>query len=310
MMNNSFECFFGQKILVTGASGFIGSHLCRQLCSFGAEVHTISRSQHSSNIDYLYWHRGDLANIETVRNLIRNVKPAIIFHLASHVTGSRSLEFVLPTFESNLVSSVNLLNAAAEIGCRRFVLTGSLEEPESSDSEAIACSPYAAAKWASTAYAHMFHKLYQVPVVITRLFMVYGPGQKDLKKLIPYVILSLLQGQAPKLSSGQRQIDWIYVNDVVEGLLAVAQKSNVEGHTFDLGSATLTSIHDVIQQLISLINPQIEPLFGAIPDRPMERVRVADTSYTYSKIGWQPTTSLERGLEETVNWYKKYLKDS
>ena len=295
----------GQKVLVTGASGFIGSHLCDRLSKDGAEVHAVSRTlRHTDPNTGIQWWQGKLEDIDTVRNILDPVKPEVIFHLASHVAGSRSLELVLPTLHSNLVSTVNLLTVATEIGCRRLVLIGSLEEPEP-DHNQVPCSPYAAAKSASSAYGRMFHELYQTPVVIARLFMVYGSGQQDRRKLIPYVTLSLLQGQAPKLSSGQRLVDWIYVDDVVDGLLVAAQAPNVEGCTVDLGSGILVSIRTVVQQLSNLVGAETQPLFGALPDRPMEQVRVANTTYSYDKLGWQPATSLERGLELTVDWYRK-----
>lgn len=118
--------------------------------------------------------------------LFRKVQPATVYHLASHVMGAPDLQHVLPTFRANLQSSVNLLTAAAETGCGRLVMTGSLAEPEPSRGEMFPVAPYAAAKWASSGYARMFHALYGVPVVLARVFMVYGPAQKDLSKLIPY----------------------------------------------------------------------------------------------------------------------------
>ena len=295
----------GQKILVTGAAGFIGSHLCRTLLDGGAEVHGISRKAPLDSAGHMHWWHGDFADISIVRDRIATIKPDIIFHLASHVTGSRDLQLIRSTFESNLVSTVNLLTIASEIGCHRIVLTASLEEPDLDCGEPIPCSPYAAAKWASSSYARMFHALYRTPVVLTRLFMVYGPGQKDVSKLVPYVTLSLLNKQSPKLGSGQRQIDWVYVEDVVDGLIASAQAPNLEGCRIDLGSGTLVSIRTIVQQLADQIDPQIELLWGALPERPMEQTRVADIAKTYGSMGWKPQTSLAIGLERTVDWCKE-----
>ena len=153
----------------------------------------------------------------------------------------------------------------------------------------------------------MFHHLYQTPVVLVRPFMTYGPKQ-PLHKIIPSVTLSLLQGEAPKLASGVREVDWIYVDDVIDGMLAAARVPGVEGYTFDLGSGSLVSIRALVEQLTQIVNPQIEPLFGALPDRPVEKVRVANTAYTSDKLGWQPSISLAQGLKTTVSWYRKQLK--
>ncbi len=295
----------GRKVLVTGAGGFIGSHLCRMLCNSGAEVHGIYRKTQPKDETDIHWWQSNLIDSALIRHLLSRIKPDIIFHLASHVAGSRDLKLIGPTFESNLVSTVNLLTMATEIGCHRIILAGSLEEPEPGGSETVPSSPYAAAKWASSGYARMFHLLYQTPVVIARLFMVYGPGQKDLNKLIPYVTLSLLNNQPPKLSSGQRQVDWVYVEDVVDGLIAAAQAPKIDGCTIDLGSGTLVSIRTIIQQLANQIDSQIELLWGALPDRPMEQTRVANIEKTYDIMGWKPKTSLSKGLEYTVNWYRE-----
>src|SRR5216683_1790200 len=98
--------FLGQKILVTGASGFIGSHLCRRLYRDGTEVHALSRAKHSSDSNGLYWWQMDLAEIEAIRGLLRTIKPDVIFHLASHNVGARDLDLIIPTFRSNLMSTV------------------------------------------------------------------------------------------------------------------------------------------------------------------------------------------------------------
>jgi UDP-glucose 4-epimerase len=121
--------------------------------------------------------------------------------------------------------------------------------------------------------------------------MTYGPGQR-VQKIIPYVTLELLQGRAPKLSSGRRQVDWVYIDDVIEGLLAAVQAHDVEGYTIDLGSGSLLSIQAVVKQLIVLVGSHVEPIFGGLPDRPFEQVRVADTAYSHAKLHWRPVTSL------------------
>ncbi len=297
----------GQKALVTGGSGFIGSHLCARLRQSGAEVHAVSRIKRSDEANDLKWWQGDLSDTAIVHKLLRTIQPEIVFHLASEVKGARELEFVLPTFRSNLVSTVNLLTAATEVGCRRIILIGSLEEPDPTELNGIPSSPYAAAKWASGAYARMFHALYQLPVVILRVFMVYGPAQQDLQKLIPYVTLSLLRGEAPKLTSGHREIDWIYVEDVVEALLAAVSVNGIEGTMIEVGSGVLVPIRALVEQLVALINPQLKPIFGALPDRPLEQVRAADTARSHAMIGWKATTLLEDGLKRTADWYRNQL---
>ncbi len=306
-MTNS-SAFSRKKILVTGASGFIGTHLCNKLHRNGAEVHGVSRVEHPEDENNVHWWQGDMADINMTRKVLNEIRPDIIFHLASHVAGARNLELVLPTFHDNLTTTVNILSVATELDCNRIIITGSLEEPDNCNVEVIPSSPYAASKWAGSAYARMFRTLYKTPVALARLFMVYGPGQKDLSKLIPYVTLSLLRKETPKLSSGQRQVDWIYVEDVVDGLLLMAQTPDIEDRTIELGSGVLVPVRTVVEKLANIIDPEIKPVFGHIPERPMEQVRVANTEDSCSVIGWRPKTSLENGLKNTVDWYREQLK--
>ena len=298
--------FARKKVLVTGASGFIGSHLCRCLATFDAQVHGVSRTTQTNSAQMQWW-QGDLTDITSVRTLIGKIKPDLIYHLASDVTGSRDLDRVLPTLHSNFVSTVNLLTAATEIGCDRIVLAGSLEEPEIERGHFHPSSPYAAAKWAGSAYSQMFYELYQTPVVTAKIFMVYGPEQ-NLRFLIPYAISSLIKGVPLELSSGKRSIDWIYITDLVSGLLMMADAPGIEGSTIDLGTGKLSTIREVVERLVSWIDRRIQPLFGAIPDRLNEQVRIANAADTSAKTGWKATISIEEGLKSTVDWYTARLK--
>jgi nucleoside-diphosphate-sugar epimerase len=235
--------------------------------------------------------------------LLAAVRPDVVFHLAGCVTGGRGIEAVLPTLEHNLHATVNLLLALTELGCGQIVLAGSLEEPAEEGTE-VCSSPYAASKCAARSYARMFHALYGTPVVNTRIFMVFGPGRQPITRLVPYVISSLLSGEAPKLTSGERKVDWIYIDDVIEGLLACARSQDVLGGTVDLGSGCLTEVRTVALLIAQLMGTEIRPEFGALADRQMEQVRVADVRRTYDQLGWQPRTSLETGLRTTIAWFR------
>jgi nucleoside-diphosphate-sugar epimerase len=306
MLADPMNSLSGQRLLVTGGSGFIGARLCRRALEHGAIVHAVSRHGAVAS-DEVRWERADLTDDSTVHALLLGLRPDIVIHLASEVSGSRDRDFVRPMLQANLVAAVNVMLATADASCRRLVLAGSMEEPDLGDPEAVALSPYAISKWAALAYARFFHALYELPMVHLRVFMVYGPGQRDLRKLVPYVTVSLLRGRAPKLTSGGRAIDWIYVDDVVEAFLRAATAPGVEGASLDIGSGALVTARAVIARLCHLVGGDVEPAFGAIADRQLERVRVADPARAAEAMRWRPRTPLDEGLERTVEFYRSRL---
>lgn len=295
----------GRPVLVTGASGFLGRHLTRRLLELGAEVHATSRVPRGGEGRALRWWQADLSDADAARKLVRETAPARIFHLAGAVSAAPKLELVVPTFQSLLASTVNLLAAAAESGAGRVVLAASLTEPEPG-AEPVPGSPYAAAKWASSGYARMFHALWETPVVLARVYMAYGPGQ-DAEKLVPHVIRELLHGRAPRLSSGRFRADWIYVEDAVEGMLAAASAPGLDGQTIDLGTGRLTSVREVAEHLAAIVGGPAKPAFGALPDRPLEPERCADPERAERQLGWRPRVPLEEGLRRTVDALRREL---
>jgi UDP-glucose 4-epimerase len=297
----------GGRALVTGATGFIGSALCRRLVASGMEVHGVSRVARSTR-DGIRWWTADLSDGDAAHRILRQARPDVAFHLASHVSGDRALGAVAPTLRDNLLTTVNLLTAAAEAGGTRVVLTGSMEEP--APDEPAPSSPYAAAKAAASAYARLFDQLYGLQVVNLRVFMVYGPGQRDGTKLVPYVISSLLRGEGPKLSSGRREVDWVYVDDVVAAFVAAAASEKAPGTTVDVGSGELVSIRSLVERIHALVGGDVRPVFGALPDRPGERPRVADLAPSQETIGWGPSTPLDVGLARTIEWFRALPADA
>jgi len=294
----------GRSALVTGGAGFIGSHLCDLLHASGCVVHSVSRRPMGASFAHRHW-QVDLTDAAATRDLVNSTRPDYVFHLASHVWGAPDLAHVLPTFHSNLHTTVNLLTAIAEAGCRRFIVTGSLVEPDSRSGEGVPSAPYAASKWASSDYVRMFHALYQLPGAIARVFMVYGPAQRDETKLIPYVIGRVLRGEVPDITSGSRLIDWVYVDDVAQGLARMAVAPDIAGRTVDLGSGSLISTAELVEKVCELMGGKLRPRFGAIPDRPMEPTRAARIDETFRMLGWFPQTSLADGLRRTIEWYRE-----
>ncbi|MEV4108152.1 NAD-dependent epimerase/dehydratase family protein [Nonomuraea sp. NPDC049695] len=284
----------GRRALVTGASGFIGAHLVRRLAELGADVHGVSRTGSGH----------DLRDPRAVDGLFAAVRPEVVFHLASEVNGARDVSVVGPTLEGNLKTAVNVLTTAAGSGCR-VVLAGSSEEPRPGNGHSPPPSPYAMAKAAATGYAELYHRLWNVPYTIVRPTMVYGPGQRDTGKLVPYVTLALIKGERPRLTSGSKLVDWVYVDDVVEAFALAGLDERAVGQAFDVGTGTKVSVREAVELLYRIAGEKSAPPFGTVPDRPLDVPQTADLGPARELIGWQPHTTLEEGLRRTVEWYRR-----
>jgi len=294
------------RVLVTGAGGFVGGRLAVCLAATGHDVHGVLRPGGRADAPAgAEPHVVDLTDADAVRRLVRDVRPDWVFHLAARVTGDRRLEAAGALVLENLAQTVHVVTALAQTGCTRVVIAGSMEEPGRGEpATATPSSPYAAAKWASSGVARLGHALYGVPAVVARLSMVYGPGQRDTTKLVPLVITSLLRGESPPLSSGGRAVDWLHVDDVTRGLEAAAVTPGLEGRTVELGSGRLVTIREVMERIFGLMGVVESPRWGALPDRPLERPIVADVAGSRALIGWAPQVTLERGLADTIAWYR------
>jgi UDP-glucose 4-epimerase len=293
----------GARVLVTGASGLIGSHVLPLLRD--ADVVALSRVPRADE-DGLKWLICDLAEPGSAFEIVTSVRPDVVIHLAGAVRGDRSLDAVTPTLGANLVASVGLLEAATRVGCRRIVLSGSLlEEPAAGGRMPVPSSPYGASRWAASAYGRMFHALFDAPVVILRPSFAYGPGQES-TKLIPHVIKTLLEGGSPRLSSGERRLDCVYAEDVAQAYIDAASVAGVEGRTVDIGSGTLSSVRAIVERVVELLGPTPgQPVFDALPVRPCEQEVEVDVEEAGRALGWWATTGLEDGLRATIDWFRE-----
>ncbi len=292
------------RVLVTGATGFLGRHLCRRLIGYGAEVHSTTRTgsirpETSGTEDLGTIWRLDLVDPEATLSMVNTVKPDIIFHLAGHAAAKLELVEVHNCLRDDLTVAVNVLTAAVEAQCQRVVLPGSLEEPTSFGEAAV--SPYAWSKQSIQGAAAMFRQVYNLDVVSGKVFMTYGPGQ-DAAKLIPSIIDDLLSGQNPVLNSPHRYLDWIYVDDVVDGLIRLAVVDDLAISSVDLGTGQLTSIKHIAELLCQIDARGRTPVFRSNQARGYERA-AADVGHQ-SLIKWKPNLSLEDGLQRTYRLQK------
>jgi UDP-glucose 4-epimerase len=289
----------GSTVVVTGASGFLGSHLVPRLMDMGARVLALTRSGipdagfDGSGLRLMTCDMEDPAALEA---LVLRIRPDVVFHLGGKVSASPQADLVGPTFSTLLATSVKLLEATRTRHVGRLLLMGSTEEEWVGG---VPHSPYGAAKAAMSSYARMYANVFETPVVIVRPTEVFGPGQAP-TKLLPYAASAALQGKRARLSSGNRRGDWIYVSDAINGMLAAAELAP-DGAEIDLGSGRLRSNREMVERLLAKLGTSTTPIWGAIPDRPNEPERVADIEHAGHVLGWRPVVALDEGLEHTAD---------
>ncbi len=282
-------------VLVTGAGGFIGGHLVRALMHYGADVQCTALPAES--LSHGCVHRVDLRDEDAIADLVAQVRPEAVFHLAGVVDTSSAAAHVSRSLQGNLVASVNVLLAAEANGVPRVVLTGSSEELTG---EAGATSPYAAAKLSVRPWVGLFRERYGLDVVTLRPFMAYGPEQPP-HRLIPQVALHLLAGNAPTVKDPERICDFTYVDDVVQAFLLAGMADSVPAGDYDVGTGVGTRVADACEGLRRLLpeSPAIEYL-----PRPASVEPHIAFQHGARIPGWAPCVALDAGLERTLKWYR------
>lgn len=307
--------FADETVLVTGANGFIGRHLVPRLAALGVgKIVCTSRAPVREAMPPVAWVTADLRERGAFDALLGGHRFTRVIHLATHASGAQSVAAFRAAVDSCVTATGDLLIAALEHCPKaRIVMPGSLEASDPLCGPAEFGSPYAAAKAAAHILASAAHRLHRLPVVTARIGFVYGPDDPNGKRLVPYTIDTLLDGGRALLSQGLRIEDWIYIDDVADGLIAAAFADPPGSQplhppapvdTLDIGSGHPTCARDIALKLRELIGAG-ELGFGEHPDRPGPPGFIADIETTASLTGWQPRVPLDEGLRRTVDWHRR-----
>ncbi len=301
------------RILVTGGAGFIGSHLCDALLADGHTV-TVLDDLSSGSIENLP--RGiafaQQSLLDDLTMVFQKAKPEVIFHLAAQIDVRKSVEDPSWDADINIKGSLNLLNAAKRFGCKRIIFsstggalygeTDRLPTPESHATKPE--SPYGVAKLAVEGYLRFFSIAHGFSVCVLRYGNVYGPRQalKGEAGVVAVFTKSLLKEQQPTIfGNGKQTRDYVYVKDVVLANV-VALHKKLEG-TFNVGTGKETSVNDVYAQIAKALEFPWKANYGPAVKGELQR---SCLSIDALKPYWKPSYGIERGIPETVAWFKEY----
>ena len=312
-----------KKVLITGAEGFIGSHLVERLLQEGCDIRAFVYYNFSNSwgwLDSLPRERleqieifaGDIRDPNGAREAVKGVEA--IFHLAALIGIPYSYHSPDNYIDTNIKGTLNILQAARASGVKKVLITSTSEVygtakyvPIDEDHPKQGQSPYSASKIGADYIAESFYRSFNLPVVIARPFNTYGPRQSA-RAIIPTIITQLLSGQTEiKLGALTPRRDFTYVKDTARGLIEIVKSDKTAGEEINIATESEISIGELAQRLIDAINPGARITQDGSRLRP-EKSEVERLLGSRGKIswltGWNPRYSLDEGLKETIEWFR------
>lgn len=322
MLNNLGERLQNKRVLITGADGFMGSHLTEALLQAGALVsiylrgssingpgtHTLKNIAHLEN-KLAHIITGDIASRDSVALIAQN-KPQIIFHLAADAYVPNSFEHPIEVKETNLDGTLNVLHAAMAIdGLEQVVVTSSSEIYGTctgfinEDHPMNPSSPYGASKAAADRFAFAYWNTYHLPIAIIRPFNTYGP--RHTYDVIPKFIRLALEGKPITIyGSGEQTRDLSYVDDMIRAFIIMGTDQKAIGQAVNFGTGQDVSVIDLAKKIKEYSGSKSEIVH--LPPRPAEVGKLlCDYSKAQKFFGWTPTVSIDDGLKKNIAWAKE-----
>lgn len=315
----------GKKVLVTGAGGFIASHLVEHLVRAGAQVRGFVRYNSRNDLGMLKWlapeilsqveiMQGDLRDNEAVRNAVRGVDT--VFHLGALIAIPYSYVNPREVIDVNIMGTLNVLMAARDFGTRRVVHTSTSEVygtaqyvPIDEKHPLQGQSPYSASKIGADRIAESFYRSFETPVVTLRPFNTFGPGQ-SMRAVIPTIIVQALTRDEVKLGSLEPSRDFTFAKDTANGFVKVAEAEGVLGEEINLGNDNTIRIGELAEKIFKLVGktPKIVADPQRVrPDKSEVMKLWASNEKAKNLIGWEPRISLDEGLKLTIEWISAHI---
>ena len=305
----------GKRVLITGATGFIGRHLASALVQEQSTVFCLVRGERRSEEPTLppgaKLLSGDLNDVQQCARCMEQAAPEIVFNLASAKLRDASSQALFAHWTTTASGAVNLAYQGLRHENPLIVQIGSSEEygdgptPFIETQEEKPISAYSLGKVSATRFLLTANALNQLAVIIVRPTVVYGPGQTG-EMFIPSLIKHYTEGSAPSLTSCEQTRDFLYIDDLISALLLLGLRRDLSGHIFNVGSGTALKLSRAVDLVAKLCAYQGDSGINKRENRQHEVMHhLADNEKIYSQVGWRPQMDIEEGLARTVKWWKE-----
>ena len=305
-----------KRVIVTGATGFVGANLVRRLLADGHEAHLLVRPGHSKwRIQEIKpdvrLHEVELGDSETVSRTVHEIRPEWIFHLAAHGAYSSQTDLA-QMVETNIAGTINLVQACLKTGFEAFVNTGSSSEygfkdhPPSEEELVEPNSHYAVTKASATLFCRHTAQRENVYLPTLRLYSVYGPYEEP-ARLMPTIISKGVRNELPPLVDPDIARDFVFTEDVCDAyVLAATSKAGEPGEIYNVGSGEQTTLRDVVDVARRVLSISEKPTWGSMPNRNWDTaVWVSDNKKIRRLLGWKPMHTFEEGFKSMVDWFRE-----
>ena len=309
--------FWQQRVvLVTGASGFVGSHLVNRLISKHAKVITLSKKRLKSSTKVIN-EIGFVENVERLNDIMKRYKVNTVFHLAAQPIVEIGQDNPIKTFEVNIKGTWNILECARENNIQKVIIASTVhvygDNPKVPFKEEYfpqPSRPYETSKACADLLAQSFADTYDLSVEIPRFVNIYGPGDFNFSRLIPKVIKSILQGEQPKVWDVGSIRDFLYIDDAINAYLMTAEKrldNKKRLRIFNFGTGEQIKIYDLVQKIIQIMGKGIKVKIEQLPKERSNEIKKQYVSIAKAKreLGWYPKVTLDNGLSKTITWYQE-----